>query len=98
MLYTEQHEDLFLVEHLISQEAKSDFVSNMHIGRSRNDMGVTMYRMSLRRYVLRLMEHHLLLQESILQFAADHKETIMPAYTYTTSAANNIWSLYVSDL
>ena len=28
----------FLVEHLISQEAKSDFVSNMHIGRSRNDM------------------------------------------------------------
>ncbi|MGM2836965.1 argininosuccinate lyase, partial [Bacillus cereus group sp. Bce025] len=45
LLYTEQHEDLFfLVEHLISQEAKSNFVSNMHIGRSRNDMGVTMYR------------------------------------------------------
>ena len=39
LLYTEQHEDLFLVEHLLSQEAKCEFVSNMHIGRSRNDMG-----------------------------------------------------------
>ena len=84
----------FLVEHLISQEAKSDFVSNMHIGRSRNDMGVTMYRMSLRRYVLRLMEHHLLLQESILQFAADHKETIMPAYTHTQPAQPTTFGHY----
>ncbi len=82
------------MEHLISQEAKSNFVSNMHIGRSRNDMGVTMYRMSLRRYVLRLMEHHLLLQESILQLAADHKETIMPAYTHTQPAQPTTFGHY----
>lgn len=95
LLYTEQHEDLFfLVEHLISQEAKCDFVSNMHIGRSRNDMGVTMYRMSLRRYVLRLMEHHLLLQESVLQLAADYKETIMPAYTHTQPAQPTTFGHY----
>ncbi|MGE6537873.1 argininosuccinate lyase [Bacillus luti] len=95
LLYTEQHEDLFfLVEHFISREAKCDFVSNMHIGRSRNDMGVTMYRMSLRRYVLRLMEHHLLLQESILQLADDHKETIMPAYTHTQPAQPTTFGHY----
>lgn len=95
LVYTEQHEDLFfLVEHLISQEAKCDFVSNMHIGRSRNDMGVTMYRMSLRRYVLRLMEHHLLLQESILQLADNHKETIMPAYTHTQPAQPTTFGHY----
>ncbi|ASZ67295.1 argininosuccinate lyase [Bacillus cereus] len=95
LLYTEQHEDLFfLVEHLISQEAKCDFVSNMHIGRSRNDMGVTMYRMSLRRYVLRLIEQHLLLQESVLQLAADHKETIMPAYTHTQPAQPTTFGHY----
>lgn len=71
----------------------------MHIGRSRNDMGVTMYRMRLRRYVLRLMEHHLLLQESILQLADDHKgNNYASLYTYTTSTANNVWSLYVSNL
>ncbi|HDX9609796.1 TPA: argininosuccinate lyase [Bacillus toyonensis] len=96
LLYTEQHEDLFfLVEHLISQEAKCDFVSNMHIGRSRNDMGVTMYRMSLRRYVLRLMEHHLLLQESILQLADHHKGTIMPAYTHTQPAQPTTFGHYM---
>lgn len=66
----------------------------MHIGRSRNDMGVTMYRMSLRRYVLRLMGHHLLLQESILQLAADHKETIMPAYTHTQPAQPTTFGHY----
>jgi argininosuccinate lyase len=95
LLYTEQHEDLFfLVEHLIAQKAKCDFVSNMHIGRSRNDMGVTMYRMSLRRHVLRLMEYHLLLQESVLQLADDHKETIMPAYTHTQPAQPTTFGHY----
>lgn len=66
----------------------------MHIGRSRNDMGVTMYRMSLRRYILRLMEHYLLLQESVLQLADDHKETIMPAYTHTQPAQPTTFGHY----
>ncbi|WP_436669419.1 argininosuccinate lyase [Bacillus cereus] len=93
-LYRAAGRSLFLVEHLISQEAKCDFVSNMHIGRSRNDMGVTMYRMSLRRYVLRLIEQHLLLQESVLQLADDHKETIMPAYTHTQPAQPTTFGHY----
>ncbi|MDI6532342.1 argininosuccinate lyase [Bacillus mycoides] len=96
LLYTEQHEDLFfLVEHLLSQEAKCEFVSNMHIGRSRNDMGVTMYRMSLRQFVLRLMEHHLLLQESMLELAGEHMETIMPAYTHTQPAQPTTFGHYI---
>ncbi|QWH38458.1 argininosuccinate lyase [Bacillus mycoides] len=96
LLYTEQHEDLFfLVEYLLSQEAKCEFVSNMHIGRSRNDMGVTMYRMSLRQFVLRLMEHHLLLQESMLELADEHMETIMPAYTHTQPAQPTTFGHYV---
>lgn len=94
LLYTEQHEDLFFSRTFNFSRSKSNFVSNMHIGRSRNDMGVTMYRMSLRRYVLRLMEHHLLLQESILQLAADHKETIMPAYTHTQPAQPTTFGHY----
>ena len=94
LLYTEQHEDLFFSGTFNFSRSKSDFVSNMHIGRSRNDMGVTMYRMSLRRYVLRLMEHHLLLQESMLQLASDHKETIMPAYTHTQPAQPTTFGHY----
>ena len=80
---------------MLSQEAKCEFVSNMHIGRSRNDMGVTMYRMSLRQFVLRLMEHHLLLQESMLELAGEHMETIMPAYTHTQPAQPTTFGHYV---
>ncbi|MFJ8531550.1 argininosuccinate lyase [Bacillus sp. NPDC094106] len=96
LLYTSKHEDLFfLIEHLIVKEADDDLVSNMHIGRSRNDMGVTMYRMSLRRYLLRLMEHFMLLEESILQLVDDHMETIMPAYTHTQPAQPTTFGHYM---
>ncbi|WP_410983238.1 argininosuccinate lyase [Bacillus cereus] len=96
LLYEQEHEDLFfLMEHLIVKEANDDLVSNMHIGRSRNDMGVTMYRMSLRRYLLRFMEHYILLQESILQLADDHMETIMPAYTHTQPAQPTTFGHYM---
>lgn len=96
LLYEKEHEDLFfLVEHLIGQEANHNFVSNMHIGRSRNDMGVAMYRMSLRRYLLRYIEHFLLLQESMLEVANEHMETIMPAYTHTQPAQPTTFGHYM---
>lgn len=96
LLYEKEHEDLFfLMEHLIVREANDDLVSNMHIGRSRNDMGVTMYRMSLRRYLLRFIEHFILLKESILQLADDHMETIMPAYTHTQPAQPTTFGHYM---
>lgn len=96
LLYEQEHEDLFfLVEHLIEQEANHNFVSNMHIGRSRNDMGVAMYRMSLRRYLLRYIEHFLLLQESMLEVANAHIETIMPAYTHTQPAQPTTFGHYM---
>ncbi|MDM5155700.1 argininosuccinate lyase [Bacillus sp. DX1.1] len=96
LLYEPEHEDLFfLIEHLMQKEANEDFVSNMHIGRSRNDMGVAMYRMSLRRFLLRFMEHFMLLQESMLDTAAEHMETIMPAYTHTQPAQPTTFGHYI---
>ncbi|WP_459500161.1 argininosuccinate lyase [Bacillus sp. C1] len=96
LLYEQKHEDLFfLIEHLIEQEADDHFVSNMHIGRSRNDMGVAMYRMSLRRYLLRYIEHFLLLQDSMLEVANEHIETIMPAYTHTQPAQPTTFGHYM---
>ncbi|PFN05247.1 argininosuccinate lyase [Bacillus cereus] len=95
-VYKKEHEDLFfLIEHLIVKEANDDLVSNMHIGRSRNDMGVAMYRMSLRRYILRYIEHFLLLQESILEVANEHMETVMPAYTHTQPAQPTTFGHYM---
>ncbi|MEH7463344.1 argininosuccinate lyase [Bacillus thuringiensis] len=96
LVYSEEYEDLFfLVEHLIQKEADSDSISNMHIGRSRNDMGVAMYRMSLRRYLLRYIEHFILLQEGILGQAKEHMETIMPAYTHTQPAQPTTFGHYL---
>ncbi|MGG2091638.1 argininosuccinate lyase [Bacillus sp. S13(2024)] len=96
LVYRKEYEDLFfLVEHLIQQEADSDVVSNMHIGRSRNDMGVAMYRMSLRRYLLQYIEHFMLLQESMLERAKEHMETIMPAYTHTQPAQPTTFGHYL---
>ncbi|HDX9579034.1 TPA: argininosuccinate lyase [Bacillus pseudomycoides] len=94
--YSKEYEDLFfLVEHLIQQEADSDSISNMHIGRSRNDMGVAMYRMSLRRFLLRYIDHFMLLQEAILARAEEHMETIMPAYTHTQPAQPTTFGHYL---
>ena len=46
--YTGEFEDLFFhVEHLISESA-GEAAGNLHIARSRNDLGVAMYRMVLR--------------------------------------------------
>ncbi|ABS22474.1 argininosuccinate lyase [Bacillus cytotoxicus] len=94
--YNSKYEDLFfLIEHFIIKEANDNTISNMHIGRSRNDMGVTMYRLSLRRYLLRFMEHFMLLQESILQVAHNHIDTIMPAYTHTQPAQPTTFGHYM---
>lgn len=58
-------------------------------------MGVAMYRMSLRRYLLRYIEHFLLLQESMLEVANEHMETIMPAYTHTQPAQPTTFGHYM---
>ncbi|WP_369903188.1 argininosuccinate lyase [Bacillus manliponensis] len=96
LTYETDYEDLFfLIEHHLQKEANSDAISNMHIGKSRNDMGVALYRMSLRRDILRFAEHFMLLRESILHIAKEHIETIMPAYTHTQPAQPTTFGHYM---
>lgn len=96
LVYGADHEDLFfLIEHHLQKEANSDAISNMHIGKSRNDMGIALYRMNLRRYLLRFTEHFMLLRESILQVAKEHMDTIMPAYTHTQPAQPTTFGHYM---
>jgi argininosuccinate lyase len=84
--YTGEFEDLFFhVEHLISQSA-GEAAGNLHLGRSRNDLGVAMYRMVLRDGLLRVEESLLDLQGVLLAVATEHVETVMPAYTHTQQA------------
>ena len=84
--YTGKFEDLFFhVEHLIYESA-GEAAGNLHLARSRNDLGVAMYRMALRDRLLRAEGSLLVLQRSILSVAEEHVGTVMPAHTHAQRA------------
>src|SRR5579864_2336151 len=58
----------------------------MHTARSRNDIAITLYRMTLRRELLALATAVVDVRAVALDLAARHIETIMPAHTYTQPA------------
>lgn len=85
--YDPDFEDLFfMMEAKIGEEIGGDLAGKMHIGRSRNDMGVAMYRLVLRTRLLHFIEHAYQLSETILHQAEKHKETYMTGYTHTQPA------------
>jgi argininosuccinate lyase len=84
--YTGEFEDLyFRVEDLISTSA-GEAAGNLHLGRSRNDLGVAMYRMVLRDGLLRVEGALLDLQGVLLAVASGHVTTVMPAHSHTQQA------------
>ncbi len=60
--------------------------SRLHIGRSRQDIGATIARMSLRDGLLRELEALLAARNKLLAMAAQHAQTIIPAYTHGVQA------------
>ncbi|MDN4593299.1 argininosuccinate lyase [Polycladomyces subterraneus] len=85
--YDPRYEDLFfMMEARLTEEVGPDLAGNMHIARSRNDMGVTMYRLVLREQLLELLDVVMDLRESLLEVIGEHLETVMPAYTHTQPA------------
>lgn len=84
--YNPQFEDLFFrIENKLIELA-GDIAGNLHIGRSRNDMGIAIYRMTIRKKLLSLMHELLTLRSSLIAFAHEHVETIMIGYTHTQQA------------
>ncbi|MFE1242929.1 argininosuccinate lyase [Fictibacillus sp. NPDC058756] len=85
--YDPQFEDLFfMMEHKISEQIGPDLAGKMHIARSRNDMGIAMYRLVLREHILVLLESSQLLADALLEQIEEHAETVMTAYTHTQPA------------
>ncbi|MFC3883016.1 argininosuccinate lyase [Bacillus songklensis] len=94
--YDPRFEDLFfLVEHRMGEEIGKELAGKMHIARSRNDMGVAMYRMVLRRHILETITNTVMLSDAILEKAEEHKETIMTAYTHTQPAQPTTFGHYL---
>lgn len=85
--YQPQFEDLFfMMESKIGEEIGDELAGKIHIGRSRNDMGVAMYRLVLRNHLLQLLESSFRLSEAVLEQAERHTDTYMTAYTHTQPA------------
>ncbi|MFJ7974911.1 argininosuccinate lyase [Peribacillus sp. NPDC096379] len=85
--YEPQFEDLFfMMEAKIGEEIGHELAGKIHIGRSRNDMGVAMYRLVLRGHLLRLIGDANQLSESLIMQAEKHIETYITGYTHTQPA------------
>ncbi|KXH84094.1 argininosuccinate lyase [Sporosarcina sp. HYO08] len=84
--YNPLFEDLFFrIEHdLIGQVG--EVAGNLHIARSRNDMGIAIYRMTLRKKLLELMSEMIALKDALIIFCEEHIDTVMIGYTHTQQA------------
>ena len=69
--------------------------SRLHIGRSRQDIGATIARMSLRDGLLRECEALTVAREKLLAIAGQHKQTIIPAYTHGVQAQPTTFAHYL---
>ena len=81
-------EDLFyFIQRAIAAEVgDEDIAGKLHTARSRNDIDVTIYRLRLREQTLDLIDACTRLQSVFLNLAAQHHDSLMPAYTHTQPA------------
>lgn len=85
--YDGSFEDLFFyLQREITKYCDADTAGKLHTARSRNDIDVTIYRIRLRRDTLKLLRSTMDLRRNLLDLAAQHHETLIPAYTHTQPA------------
>ncbi|MNS16939.1 Argininosuccinate lyase 1 [compost metagenome] len=94
--YNPQYEDLFFeIEHKLGELA-GEIASNLHLARSRNDMGISLYRIVLRNKLLNVIDSGVVLHRSMQSFIGLHKDTIMIAHTHTQQAQPTTLAHYIS--
>ena len=92
-------EDLFFyIETLITEVCGDDVAGRLHTARSRNDIDVTIYRMRLRHDALALLRATMDLRGVLLDLAAQHHETVIPAYTHTQPAQPTTLAHYLLSM
>lgn len=96
--YDDYYEDLFFrIENELIKKA-GDIGGNLHIARSRNDMGIAIYRMTIRKKLLTMMERLLTFQSALHLLANEHLDTIMIGYTHTQQAQPTTFAHYIKGL
>ncbi|HMS09912.1 MAG TPA: lyase family protein, partial [Pyrinomonadaceae bacterium] len=85
--YDGTFEDVFyLIQQEIGKHCDAETAGKLHTARSRNDIDVTIYRLQLRELCLKLIGSAVELRKVFHELAAEHHETVMPAYTHTQPA------------
>ncbi len=80
-------EDLyFYVERELGLAIGEEIAGKLHIARSRNDIDITLYRMTLREEILELVGELMNLRATLISLARTHLRTVMPAHTHTQPA------------
>ncbi len=95
--YDGTFEDLFyyLQQQITKFCGDADTAGKLHTARSRNDIDVTLYRIYLRPNLLELIREASNLREVFLNLAAEHHETLIPAYTHTQPAQPTTMAHYL---
>ena len=74
------------VEEAVLAETGPEVGGNLHIAKSRNDQVTTAIRMALRNELLNIMQQIVDMQQSLLETASKHTETIILEYTHLQPA------------
>jgi argininosuccinate lyase len=89
-------EDLFFfVEEKLASAIGVDLAGKMHTARSRNDIDLTLYRMSVRAELLRIAACVVDARRALLELAEANLDTLMPAYTHTQPAQPSTFAHYL---
>jgi len=76
-------EDVHLaVEEEVNKKVGAETGGNLHIAKSRNDQVATAIRMTLRTSLHDLINLIVKLQDSLIELAEEHTETLVPSYTH----------------
>lgn len=99
LLTAEHGQDIFFYyEQALYKQIGVDVGCKLHVGRSRNDMYFTMYRMSMREAIWQLAEEILKTQEFLEEKVSAECDTVIPYYTYGQPAQPGTWGHYLISI
>ena len=87
VVYDGTYEDLFFyIERLVVAGCGEDAAGRLHTARSRNDIDMTLYRMSQRGLILAVIEGTLAFRRALIPLADRYLEAVFAAHTHTQPA------------
>ena len=92
--YTGDFEDLYFEMEAEIIRRSSGVGGNLHLGRSRNDMSMTWSRMAMREHLISVVEKLIVLQNTVLRFSEEHKDTLYVIHTHTQHAQPGLMGHY----